>query len=158
MPKFRLRSKIFKLDDVPEAYRGAYVQRDGAFHLDPAKLEEVEFDDRAGVARAFKDERVRAAALKAGVRKEEIEDVMQLTASRFDLDDQGVVVVLGADGRASGTSVEDFFGKTYREQRPCYYGQVSEGDSRKQISRAGFDKMDAQQKAAFFREGGQLVD
>lgn len=156
MPKFRLKSKVSNLDGLPEAYRGAYEKRDGAFHLDPAKLEEIEFDDRAEMALAFRNEKVRAAALNAGVRADDVDDVVVVTAGRFDLDAQGNIVVLGDDRMPSGASVEDFFGKTFREQRPRYYAPTSDGG--KSISRAAFGKMGAQEQATFMKEGGQLVD
>lgn len=57
MPKFKLRAKVVKLDDVAEPYRGAYVEKDGGFHLDPEKLEAIEFDDKAELAGVTKKER-----------------------------------------------------------------------------------------------------
>ena len=64
---------------------------------------------------------VRASALKSGVLAEDIEDVMVLTSPHFDLDDEGNVMVLGADGKASATSLDDFFGKSFKEQKPKFY-------------------------------------
>ena len=57
MPKFKLKAKVEKLDDVTELYRPAYVEKDGAFFLDPEKLEAIEFDDKAELAGAAKKER-----------------------------------------------------------------------------------------------------
>jgi hypothetical protein len=92
------------------------------------------------------------------VRADYVEEVVVLTTRSFDLDDEGNVIVFGDDGRPSGSSVEDFFGKTFREQSPIFYPPANDGGSGKRISRSDFDKMDAQQKMAFFREGGQLFD
>lgn len=57
MPKFTLKAKVEKLDDVAELYRPAYVERDGAFFLDPEKLEAIEFDDKTELAAALENER-----------------------------------------------------------------------------------------------------
>ena len=61
MPKFKLKAKIDKLEDAPEAYRDAYAQKegekDGPFYLNPEKLEAIEFDDKAELAGALDKER-----------------------------------------------------------------------------------------------------
>lgn len=57
VPKFTLKAKAEKLDDVAELYRPAYVERDGAFFLDPEKLEAIEFDDKSELANALENER-----------------------------------------------------------------------------------------------------
>src|SRR2546421_8296304 len=57
MPKFKLKAKAEKLDDIAEPYRLAYVEKDGVFHLDPEKLEAIEFDDKAELSGALKKER-----------------------------------------------------------------------------------------------------
>jgi len=57
MPKFKLKAKIDKLDEVGEQLRGAYVERDGAFHLDPVKLEAIELDNPTELSEALRKER-----------------------------------------------------------------------------------------------------
>jgi hypothetical protein len=60
MPKFKLKTKVAKLDEVPEAFRSAYTERDGAFHLD-----EFEYDDAAELKTTLervKEERKQAKA------------------------------------------------------------------------------------------------
>ena|SRR5438105_2891695 len=57
MPKFKLKAKAEKLDDIAELYRPAYIEKDGVFHLDPEKLEAIEFDDKAELAGVVKKER-----------------------------------------------------------------------------------------------------
>lgn len=57
VPKFKLKAKVEKLEDVVELYRPAYVEREGAFHLDPEKLEAIEFDDKSELANALENER-----------------------------------------------------------------------------------------------------
>lgn len=69
MPKFKLKAKIEKLDEVAELYRPAYVERDGAFFLDPEKLEAIEIDDKAELAGALENERRERAAAKAALEK-----------------------------------------------------------------------------------------
>lgn len=69
MPKFKLKAKVEKLDDVAESYRGAYVEKDGAFFLDPEKLEAVEFDDKAELAGVVRKEREARAKAEAEAKK-----------------------------------------------------------------------------------------
>jgi hypothetical protein len=57
VPKFKLKAKVEKLEDVAELYRPAYVERDGAFFFDPEKLEALEFDDGAEIKAALENER-----------------------------------------------------------------------------------------------------
>jgi hypothetical protein len=114
-------------------------------------------DDYSGVINQYKNEKVRAAAIRAGVRESDVEDVMAITASRFDLGQDGNVIVLGEDGRASGVSVDDYF-KTFRSQRPRYFEPAADGKGGQKISRAAFDKMDQPARAKFVAEGGQVAD
>lgn len=69
MPKFKLRAKVEKLDDVAEPYRGAYIEKDGGFIIDPEKLEAIEFDDKAELAGALKKERTTASTATAELKK-----------------------------------------------------------------------------------------
>jgi hypothetical protein len=73
MPKFKLKAKVEKLDDVAELYRPAYIEREGAFYLDPEKLEAVEFDDKAELAGALDNERKETKAARE--RLEALKDI-----------------------------------------------------------------------------------
>ena len=68
MAKWKFK-KVAKLDDVPEAYRSVYVEKDGGFVVDPAKLEELEIDDKAELAGALENERKETKRLKGEVTK-----------------------------------------------------------------------------------------
>jgi hypothetical protein len=73
VPKFKLKAKVEKLEDVAELYRPAYVERDGAFFLDPEKLEAIEFDDKTELAAALENERKTSRDRQA--RLEALKDV-----------------------------------------------------------------------------------
>ncbi|HEX8772591.1 MAG TPA: hypothetical protein VF735_03230 [Pyrinomonadaceae bacterium] len=68
MAKFKFK-KVTKLDEVPEAYRGLYVEKDGSFSVDPEKLEEFEWDDKEEQAGALKHEREERKAARAELEK-----------------------------------------------------------------------------------------
>lgn len=70
MPKFTIKAKVDKLDDVQERYRSAYVEREGAFHLDLAKLEGIEFDDPVELGGALDKERKSRAQLEKDLKAE----------------------------------------------------------------------------------------
>ncbi len=65
-------------------------------------------------------DKIRAAAVASGILKENVEDVITLTADRFDLRDDEIVV-LDEDGELSADSVGSFFTKTFKAARPIYY-------------------------------------
>src|SRR5215831_8880307 len=168
----RLKAIIDKLDDVPEALRELYVEREGKFYadfdgiedvtglkknqadllkekkalqekldafkdIDPAEFKKLkdeaterdnsklkaegkfdelkqkwdqqkaaeigavqkQLDEANGKLRKFTlEDRVRAAAVKAGIIPELIDDVLVVTSKRFDLNDKGQIVVLDNDG------------------------------------------------------------
>jgi hypothetical protein len=255
MPKFRLKSKVEKLDEVAEAYRPAYVEREGAFYLDPEKLEAIEFDDKAELAGALEKERkgrkdakaaldkykdldpeqaraalqrlqehdekellnkgefdrlmkkrqeewskkeegykqeianrdgqlrqftltdkVRGAAINAGVLPDSLNDVLFLTRERFDLDEDGGIIVLDETGDRTYSTVDEFFNTSYKEQRPVYYAPHAGGGSsakaagtggsdpgkngpgKKEILRANFDKMTEAEKYTAMLSGAKVVD
>jgi hypothetical protein len=61
---------------------------------------------------------VKSAAIKSGVLKESIDDVVLLTRSSFDLDESGKVRVLDEDGDPMGISPVEFFSSQYKEKKP----------------------------------------
>jgi len=68
MAKFKFK-KVSKLEEVPELYRGLYVERDGGFVVDPAKLEEFEWDDKEELSGALEREREERRRAKADLEK-----------------------------------------------------------------------------------------
>lgn len=250
MPKFKLAKKVAKLDDVAEAYRSAYTERDGEFHLDLDKLEAVEFDDRAEVAGALERERaerkaakealekfkdidpekyrdamqkldeidnkklrdkgefdrlmekrqgewntekeryesqvkdlssrlrthtltnkVKEAALRNGVIAEDIDDVLAITANRFDLDDKERIVVRDAEGDSTTLTLDNFFGDLFKTQKPKFYqasGAAGSGapaggagggsGGAKTVKRSDFDKLSPSEQSTVALSGAQIVD
>lgn len=78
-------------------------------------------DKDATLRRLVLDDKVRNAALKTGVCPEDIEDVLKLTSPGFAMDDDGTIRVMGDDGKETTDSLDDFFGKTFRERKPKFY-------------------------------------
>lgn len=72
-------------------------------------IERERDQSRAELRQLKLDDRLRLAALDAGVRKSALEDVLEVTRRHFDLDDKGRVVVLDDDGDPSSKTVEKFF-------------------------------------------------
>lgn len=66
------------------------------------------------------DDKVKAAALKAGVNPAKVDAVLKLTKETFDLADDRIVVKNDKGEVTTGT-VEDFFAKTYKAQMPELY-------------------------------------
>ena len=77
-------------------------------------------DEESRTTRLVVKDKIRAAAVKSGVLKDNIEDVITLTKNRFRLDGDEIVV-LDEDGELSADSVGTFFEKTFKESRPIYY-------------------------------------
>ena len=67
------------------------------------------------------DDKVKAAFLKAGGRPERADKALADTKIRFDLADDGRIIVKDAKGEATTATVEDFFGKTYRAEMAEFY-------------------------------------
>jgi hypothetical protein len=169
MPKFRLKSIVEDLKDVPEAYRSRYTERDDKFHLD-----EIEIDDGAELRSALEardeqlktataelrklklDAPVRQAAIAAGVLDEDLEDVLTTTASRFDLDEQGRIVVKNSDGVATSLTPANFF-EVHKAEKPKFYSAASPAEG-KQIERAAFEKLPPAEQMAHVKQGNQIVD
>lgn len=112
---------------------------------------------------------VRDAALKAGVLAEDIDLVLMDTSGKFGLTDDGKVAVLDADGDPTDTSLADFFGKLYKQQRPKFYAATGAGGSgaghntggnagAKTMARAQWAKLPPDQQAEFFKNKGTLTD
>lgn len=250
MAKFKLVRKVAKLDEVAEPYRGAYVEKDGAFHLDPEKLEAIEFDGKEELSGALERERkdrkaakealakyegidperaraaqkrldelddkqlidknefdrlldkrtkefeareteyqtkleaatgqltkfkltdkVRAAALAAGVLADDIDDVLTLTSPRFRLGDKDQIIVLDKDGDESSLTLDKYFGEDFKNAKPKFYGASGAGGSgapaggtgggsggAKTVNRADFEKMEPSQQMSHFKDGGKVVD
>lgn len=86
MAKFKFK-KVAKLDEVPEAYRGLYVEKDGGFVVDPAKLEEFEWDDKAELSGALERERKERREAKEELKKYEGIDPERARAAQKKLDE-----------------------------------------------------------------------
>jgi seryl-tRNA synthetase len=91
--------------------------------LAAAKAEhKKELDAARAELRTLKlDDKVKAAFLAAGGRPERAEKALRDTKERFDLADDGRIVVKDAKGEVSTATVEDFFGKTYRAEMAEFY-------------------------------------
>lgn len=242
--------KVSKLDEVPEKFRGLYVEKDGGFEVDPAKFADFEFDDREELAGALEHERkerkrlkdeaekykgidpekareaqrrldeldekklieageveklkakwqkewddekadlqkqigdrdtqltkfkltdkVREAALKAGVIPEDVDDVLTLTSPRFKLGEGDKIIVLDKDGVESRSDLEKFFGEEFKTQKPKFFAASGAGGSgapaggtgggtggAKSIKRAEFDQKTPQERLTLAKEGIQIVD
>jgi hypothetical protein len=84
---------------------------------------------KARLRRFELDDRVRQAALTAGVLPADLEDVIVLTARNFRLEDDGALTVLDDAGTPTADTVAEFFSRTYRERRPKFYGASLAGGS-----------------------------
>ena len=89
-------------------------------------------------------DKVKAAALKAGVNAEDVEDVLVLTRNRFDLDDDDKPIVLDEDGDPRGLSREKFFAEEYKKERPKFFKGtgVSGSGTQRSSSRGGAESSD----------------
>lgn len=88
-------------------------------------LEKDLAEEKDRTKRLFVRDKLRSAAVEAGVLKESVEDVLTLTSDRFDLRDDEIVV-LDEAGELSPDNVNDFFAKTFKESRPIYYQPSSD--------------------------------
>lgn len=86
MAKWKFK-KVAKLEEVPEGYRALYVEKDGGFEVDPAKLADFEFDDREELSGALERVRTEVKTLKAEVKKYEGIDPERARAAQQKLDD-----------------------------------------------------------------------
>jgi hypothetical protein len=88
---------------------------------------------------------------------------------RFDFDEDRRIVVM-EDGVPSSVSPEQFFKQVYADQRPKFYKaseaggsganprQATSGGKTKTMKRADWNALPETKRAAFFKEGGQLID
>lgn len=67
------------------------------------------------------DEKVRVAALAAGVRKEAVDDAMAVTRGLFDLSADGKIIVLDEDGEPSVVPMDRFWSEKFRDAKPWFY-------------------------------------
>lgn len=79
--------KVSKLEEVPEKYRGLYVEKDGGFEVDPAKLADFEFDDKEELAGALENERKERKRWKDEVDKYKGLDPDKARAAQKRLDE-----------------------------------------------------------------------
>ena len=124
-------------DEIARLKREAAARESGA---DQAKLDELlkKFDaekaaalkpleeratQQAAELRALKlDSKVKDAMLKAGVLPARVDKLFKLAADRFDLTDEGRVVVLGADGKPSTTALDAFVAGELKTDNDWAYG------------------------------------
>lgn len=85
------------------------------------------------------DDKVRAAALDAGVSKDSIEDVITLTRAKknFRLTDDDEIKVYDDDGAPVGGTPKKFFDGAFKKSKPFYYDGTGSGGS-------GTDQVDHQ--------------
>lgn len=83
---------------------------------------EAEIGKRDAELRVLKlDSQAEKAFLDAGGRPEKLGAAMKLNAGRYDLNDTGAVVLMGADGKAASGTLTDHFAKTFRAEMPELY-------------------------------------
>jgi hypothetical protein len=128
--------KDSKLTDKEKAEK-ALKERDD-------KIASLEAKDRS---RTLKDG-LREVMINAGIFEGDVDDVLSLTAGRFDLDKDGNIVAKDvADG-----APDKFFGETYKKQRPKFYkpeGGGGSGASNTQKGGSGASKTIT--RSAFFQ-------
>jgi hypothetical protein len=88
----------------------------------------------------------RAAAEKAEVFPDMIDDALGLSEKYFDVDDKGKITVLDEDGDPTSMTVEKFYATKFKELKPRFYkgtgssGAGSETPSKKAPAKGGEDK------------------
>lgn len=108
---------------------------------------------------------LRKIMTQAGIFDEDVEDVLALTSSRFDLNEKGEIVARDA----TDISAEKFFGETYKAQKSKYYrpeggggsgaSNTHKGDgSQKSITRTAFDALSPADKSHKMAEGFTVTD
>jgi hypothetical protein len=82
----------------------------------------AELDAARGELRTLKlDDKIKAAFLAAGGRPERADKALRDTKDRFDLADDGRILVKDDKGELSTATVGAFFGKTYRGEMAEFY-------------------------------------
>jgi hypothetical protein len=67
------------------------------------------------------DDRVKAAALKAGVFSEDVDDVLLIARRHFDLGEDNKVIVLDDDGDPAGKTPEQWFADVFKQRKPKFF-------------------------------------
>jgi len=113
---------------------------------------------------------VKDAIIKSGVIPTLADDVLRLTADRFRLTDTGKIEVLDGDGDPTGKTVEDFFSKDYKNERPHFFAASGAGGSgappnngnggagKATITRAQWDQMSHADRGAIDFKTTSIVD
>lgn len=82
----------------------------------------------------------RAAALKAGVFPDEVDDALALSRKYFELGEGKKVVVLDEDGDPTSMSVEKFYASFFKQKKPrMYQGSGASGSGAGPSARPGAD-------------------
>jgi hypothetical protein len=105
--KAKLSKKLAELE-------AAYADKEKALEAPRAALE-------AELRTIKLDNNVKAAFLAAGGRPERADKALRDTKDRFDLAEDGRILVKDEKGEVSAASVADFFNKTYRGEMAEFY-------------------------------------
>jgi hypothetical protein len=187
------RKELLKFKDVdPEKYKqflsetetreadklkkeGKWEEWKAAFEVQKKKdldARDESIKELQGRIRKFMlEDNVKAAALKSGVVKDLIDDVVVVTANRFKLDANEKIQVIDKDGETPlDITVDSFFSDVFKSQRPQYYagsgaggsgaqnGTSGNGAGKKTVPRADWEKMSPQDSTKFFKDGGVVTD
>ncbi len=132
-----------------------------------------QIDTHASELRTHKlTNKVKEAALKAGVLADDIDDVLTITSRRFDLNDTGKIIVRDQDGDETSMSVDSFFSDVFKTQKPKFYAASGSAGSgapaggaaaggaggAKSIKRSDFEKMGSAERSGAIKAGTQIVD
>jgi hypothetical protein len=146
--------QIDSLDKVEEGIRGAYVEADGKFTLDPDRYAEIRSqglkkknsellgklkstqtaEDRIreleSEVRQYKlTNPLREMLGKAGVMSDRADVALMIAQKYFRLDDDGRLVVLDEYGDETDISPERFVNVIFKEKRPFLYEASKTGGS-----------------------------
>jgi hypothetical protein len=130
----KLKAAADKLDEDNKKKSGQHDEltlKLKTAHKVELDAKQVEIDKRdARIKKHLLDGAIRGEAIKAGVLKDLIDDVVVVTSSRFQLGDDEKIQVLGDDGTVDpGATVEKFFAEGFKEKRPHYYAAANGGGS-----------------------------
>jgi len=111
-------------------------------------------------------------ALKAGAMTDRIDVVMADLEKRVKLDEAGEIVVLDLNGEPTDLTPEQFLAGRYPDERPYFFkasggfgGGASNSNrssggagSGKTMRRAAFEALPPQERMAFIKGGGNVID
>lgn len=102
------------------------IQRTFEKQIEQLKQENLAKDDLVKKSVLEKDNFIiesvaKSAAIKAGVSKDIVDDVVSLTRGKFSLDDNNKVVVVDDDGDTTYTTPTEFYNTDYKKLKPAYY-------------------------------------